>query len=131
MAAALPQLGDIAMTLPASLFDFETPVDEVRRSRLEIRLMTRALIDGDAQEKARLIILWLRTSPRYLMVAMRQANRRVAAIARRRLFAAANRARRAQAQAMRRARRTPQEHAAENARRAQRARDRRAAMRNP
>ena len=131
MAADLPQLGDIEMTLPASLLDFDTPVDSVRRSREEIRLMTRALIDGDAQEKARLMLYWLRTSPSSLLVAMRRANRRAAAIGRRRFFAAANRAWRAQVEAMRRAGRTPQERAAENARRAQRARDRRAAMRNP
>ena len=109
MTAAAPMLGDVVMTLPAPLFDFHSPIHPEFRTTADIRHMVSTLIDGDPAEKARMMIEWLRTSPRYLQIAMCRANRRAAAIARRRAAAPIARARRAQAERVRRANRTPQQ----------------------
>ena len=120
-------LGDVAMTLPASLFDFHSPIHPEFRTTADIRHMVSTLIDGDPAEKARMMIEWLRTSPRYLQIAMCRANRRAAAIARRQAAAPIARARRAQAERVRRANRTPQQRTLDIARARVRAQARRAA----
>ena len=127
MAAAAPMLGDVTMTLPASLFDFHSPIVPEFRTNADIKHMVSTLIDGDPAEKARMMIEWLRTSPRYLQIAMNRANLRAAAIARRQAVAPIARYRRALAERARRANRTPQQRSLDAARARARAQARRAA----
>ena len=122
-------LGDVAMTIPAPALDFHSPVVVRRRLTVEMRHMVQTLADGDPAEKARMIIDWLRTSPRDLRLAVERANRRVAAIALRQANAPLVRARHAQAHCERRANQTPAERAAALARSAAARRARRAAAR--
>ena len=115
--AVAPLFGDIAVTIPAAVIDFENRQPFVRRTTRERRHMMEVLLRGDPSDKAWMVLRWLQTSPDCLLLVRQQLARRAERIARRQATEPARRARRLARLRMARAAWAEDRRQADNARR--------------